>query len=198
MTSPRPIVASAARRVTTAALLAALLAVSAVVAVPVGAVPLTLQVFVVVLIALLVPPSWAALAVGTYLLVGALGLPVFAGARGGLGVLVGPTGGYLVGFFIGAVVGAALGRLAGQHLRPRWLTDAIVGIVVILIIYACGWAQLAVVAHLGASAAFFAGVVPFIVPDALKAAVAVGVAPVVRRAARVQTPVSRAEREGGR
>lgn len=198
MNPPRPVVASAARRVTTAALLAALLAVSAVVAVPVGTVPLTLQVFVVVLIALLVPPGWAALAVGTYLLVGALGLPVFAGARGGLGVLVGPTGGYLVGFFIGAVVGAALGRLVGKRLRPRWLGDAIVGVVVILIIYACGWAQLAAVAHLGASAAFFAGVVPFIVPDALKAAVAVGLAPVVRRAARAQTPVSRAGREGGR
>ena len=191
-------VASAARRVTTAALLAALLAVSAVIAVPIGTVPLTLQVFVVVLIALLVPPGWAALAVGTYLLVGALGLPVFAGARGGLGVLVGPTGGYLVGFFIGAVVGAALGRLAGRRLRPRWWGDAIVGIVVILIIYACGCAQLAAVAHLGASAAFFAGVAPFIVPDAVKAAVAVGLAPVVRRAARAQTPVSRAGREGGR
>ncbi len=191
-------VASAARRVTTAALLAALLAVSAVIAVPIGTVPLTAQVFVVVLIALLVPPGWAALAVGTYLLVGALGLPVFAGARGGLGVLIGPTGGYLVGFFIGAVVGAALGRLAGQRLRPRWWGDAIVGIVVILIIYACGWAQLAAVAHLGASAAFFAGVAPFIVPDAVKAAVAVGLAPVVRRAARAQTPVSRAGREGGR
>jgi biotin transport system substrate-specific component len=190
--------ASAARRVTTAALLAALLAVSAVVAVPIGAVPLTLQVFVVVLIALLVPPSWAALAVGAYLLVGALGLPVFAGARGGLGVLVGPTGGYLVGFFIGAVVGAALGRLAGRRLRPRWLGDALVGIVVIVIVYACGWAQLAAVAHLGASAAFLAGVAPFIVPDAMKAAVAVGLAPVVRRAALAQTPVSRAGREGGR
>ena len=181
----KPVSSSAARRVTTTALLAALLAASALVSIPIGSVPFTLQLFVVVLVALLVPAGWAALAVGTYLVVGAAGLPVFSGLHGGLGVLLGPTGGYLIGFFVGAVAGALARSLAGRVLRSRVACDAIAAFVVVLVVYACGWAQLALVTHMGAAAALLAGVAPFVVPDAVKAAVAVGVAPAVRGAARL-------------
>jgi biotin transport system substrate-specific component len=175
---------SAALRVTTTGLLAALLAASAIISIPIGSVPFTLQVFVVVLIALLVPAGWAAIAVGTYIAAGALGLPVFAGMHGGLGVLLGPTGGYLIGFLIGATAASGTRTLLGRWLRSSLVCDAIAGLVVIAIVYVCGWAQLAVVAHMGAMAALLAGVVPFIALDVLKAAVAVGVAPAVRRVAK--------------
>ena len=95
------------RHVVVAGLLAALLASAAWISLPVGTVPLTLQVFVVVLVALLLPPRWAAATIGVYLLLGALGAPVFASGRAGLGVLFGPTGGYLFGFLVGATLGAA-------------------------------------------------------------------------------------------
>jgi biotin transport system substrate-specific component len=176
--------AASARRITTTALLAALLAASVLVTVPIGAVPLTLQVFVVVLIALVVPPTWAAMAVGTYLLAGAVGLPVFAGMSGGFAVLFGPRGGYLLGFLLGAVAGAWVReRLAIRAVREP-LADVVTAVVVIGAVYTIGWAQLAAATGMGPVAAALTGVVPFLLPDALKAAAAVALAPIVRRAAR--------------
>jgi len=88
---------SSALELTTSALLAALLASSALVAVTIGAVPLTMQTLVLALIALTQRPGRAALSVGVYLAAGLVGLPVFSGMRGGFGVVLGPTGGYLLG-----------------------------------------------------------------------------------------------------
>jgi biotin transport system substrate-specific component len=178
--SAAPVRGADARRLTTAALLAALLAVSAFVALPIPPVPVTLQVFVVVLVALLVPPSAAALAVGTYLLVGAVGLPVFAHATGGIGVLVGPTGGYLFGFLAGAVAGAWIRTRFEETVGSRLAADVFAAATVIAVVYAFGWAQLALVTHTGALAALIAGVAPFIVPDAVKAVAAVAVAGAIR------------------
>jgi biotin transport system substrate-specific component len=174
---------SAARELTTSALLAALLAASAIVAVPAGAVPFTLQTLVLVLVALTQRPARAALTVGVYLIAGLVGLPVFSGMRGGLGVLLGPTGGYLLGFLAGAVAGAWVRERLSATVRSRIAADAIAAVVVILIVYAVGWLQLALVTSMGAVPAFVAGVAPFLVPDALKAAGAVALAPIVRKAA---------------
>lgn len=165
------------------ALFAALLAASAVLAVPLPGlgVPITLQVLVVVLVALIVPPSWAAVALGTYLMAGAIGLPVFAKANGGLGVLLGPTGGYLIGFLLGSVAGSWVrARIASR--QPLMLADILAAVVVIAISYLVGWLHLMVVTGAGPVAALLGGVVPFIVGDALKAFGAVAVAPMVRRA----------------
>jgi len=168
------------RELVLASLLAALLAASVLVTIPLGSVPLTLQVFVVVLAALLLEPIWAAAAVGVYLLMGAIGIPVFSGMQGGLGVVFGPTGGYLAGFLVGATIGslvrtrvAARSRLAGD------ITGAVACVVVI---YAIGWVQLAFVTGMGWGPAFLAGVLPFMLIDAAKAAVAIGVARALRRA----------------
>ncbi len=58
-------------------------------------VPFTLQLMIVLFIALLLPPKEVVIALLTYLVLGAFGLPVFSGGRGGLSVLMGPTGGFL-------------------------------------------------------------------------------------------------------
>jgi biotin transport system substrate-specific component len=177
--------ASSARRVTTTALLAALLAVSAAISIPFGTVPATLQVLVLVLIALVMPRSWAAFAVAAYLLVGAVGLPVFSGMRGGLAVLTGPTGGYLFGFLVGAPAGAWVRRLLGRT-ASAVVADSVAAVVVLAIVYAMGWAQLVLVTGMAPLAGLLAGVVPFVVPDALKATAAVLLAPLVRRAAGIE------------
>jgi biotin transport system substrate-specific component len=173
---------SAALELTTSALLAALLAGSAVVTVPIGAVPLTLQTLVLVLIALTQRPKRAALTVGVYLAAGAIGLPVFSGMRGGLGVLLGPTGGFLLGFLVGAVAGAWVRERLETSGRWQVLSDAISAIVVVVVVYAFGWLQLTLVSAMGALPALLAGVVPFLVPDALKAVGAIVLAPLVREA----------------
>jgi biotin transport system substrate-specific component len=181
---------SSARETTTSALLAALLAVSAVLAVPIGAVPLTLQTLVLVLIALTQRPARAALTVGAYLAVGLVGLPVFSGMRGGFGVLVGPTGGYLLGFLAGACAGAWLRERLETTVAPGLIADSAAAITVIVVVYAFGWLQLALVTSMGALPALLAGVVPFLVPDALKAVGAIALAPVVRAAMGAGAPAA--------
>lgn len=171
---------TATRELVLAALLAALLAASVLVTIPLGAVPLTLQVFVVVLAALLLGPTWAASAVGVYLLMGAAGIPVFSGRQGGLGVIFGPTGGYLAGFLVGATIGSLLrSRLAARSVVAADMAGAIA---CVASIYLIGWFQLAVVTGMGWGPAFVAGVVPFVLIDVAKAAVAIGVARALRRA----------------
>jgi biotin transport system substrate-specific component len=170
------------RDMTVAALLAALLAASAYIALPTAPVPVTFQVLVVILAALLLAPGWAAASVGLYLLMGAAGLPVFAGPKGGLGALVGPTGGFLVGFLV-AVVLASAARAAFARRSPAAVADTVAALVAIAAVYVTGWAWLAFgpAAHLGAVPALAAGVLPFLPVDALKAVAAVAIASAVRR-----------------
>jgi biotin transport system substrate-specific component len=165
----------------TAALLAALLAASAWISIPVGTVPVTLQVFIVLLAGLLLVPRAAFAAVGVYLLMGAAGLPVFAGGLGGMGVLAGPTGGYLWGFALAATAVAWLKRRRLVEGR-RNAADATALAAGIVIIYLAGWLQLAVVTGMGVWPAFAVGVAPFVLIDAVKAAVALGVARALARA----------------
>lgn len=97
------------REVALAGLFAALTAVGAMVSIPLPmGVPFSLQVLVSLLTGAVLGARAGALSQAIYLLMGAVGLPVFAGRTGGLQVLVGLTGGYLVGFVVAAWV---VGRL---------------------------------------------------------------------------------------
>ncbi len=86
----------------------AIMAVSAWVTVPLGPVPFTLQMFALVFAIVVLTPRECIAAVTGYLLLGAVGLPVFSGMRGGIGVLAGPTGGFLWGYLLGAAAAALL------------------------------------------------------------------------------------------
>jgi biotin transport system substrate-specific component len=171
-----------ARPVATAALVAALLAASSLLALRLGPVPVTFQLLIVVLAALLLTPGQAALALGVYLLEGAIGLPVFAGMTGGLGVLAGPTGGYLFGFLAGAVAGAWVRERAGAAGARASIADTLAAVTVLVLVYSCGVAQLALVTGLAPAAAIGAGLLPFVVPDTLKTVAAVFLAGAVRLA----------------
>lgn len=78
-----------------ASLFAALTAAGAYLSIPIGPVPIVLQNLFILLSGLLLGSRWGPASVAVYLLAGACGLPVFAGGMGGIGRLVGPTGGYL-------------------------------------------------------------------------------------------------------
>lgn len=168
----------------TSGLVAALLCASAWIAIPVGAVPVTLQVFVVLLAALLLPPAWAGAALGAYLLLGAIGAPVFSAGQGGLGVLAGPTGGYLIGFLVAAVAGSLVRSVALRVLPSRAapMADVSAAVVAILAIYVIGTWRLAAVTGMGPAAAATVGVLPFIGFDAIKAAAAIIAATAIRKA----------------
>ena len=81
-------------------LFAALLCVSSYIILPIGPVPVTLQIFFIVLTGAVLGPRMGALSVVIWILLGIFGLPVFAGGKAGPMVLLGPTGGYLPGFVI--------------------------------------------------------------------------------------------------
>ena len=87
-----------------ASLFAALIAVGAYIKIPIpfSPVPITLQVFFIFLAGAMLGARWGTLSVIVYLLLGIVGLPVFSGGASGLGVLLGPTGGYLIGFVVAA------------------------------------------------------------------------------------------------
>jgi biotin transport system substrate-specific component len=156
-----------------AALLAALIAVGAFLAVPIGPVPIVLQNFFVLLAGMLLGSRWGFICVAVYLLAGACGLPVFAGGSGGIGHLFGPRGGYLFGYLPAVfVVGWVAERTRG---KIAWEVAAMV--IGCLFVYAAGVPWLNWMLHLGWSKAFAVGMYPFLIGDALKIAAAV---PVVR------------------
>ena len=158
------------RNLSRAALFAALMALCAWISVP-APVPFTLQTFALFLAPGLLGGKLGMAAVGAYLLLGAAGLPVFAGFSGGIGVLLGATGGFLLGFLLTALVmwgaEAALGRS-----EPVFLASAVLGQGLCYLFgsawYACGYAGGAA----GLPAALSACVLPFLLPDAAKLALA--------------------------
>jgi biotin transport system substrate-specific component len=152
------------RELAVAALFTALLSVSAYVAIPVGSVPFTLQVYVVLLAGMMLGPRLGALSVVAYLVLG-LVAPVYAGGTSGLGALFGPTGGYLLGFVAAAVVVGLVARRPDAGL-PRLVGASLVGLAMI---YALGAGWLALQLHLTPEAAVASGVAPFIWIDVLKA-----------------------------
>ena len=89
---------SSVRSMALAAMMTALLSLAAQIAVPVGMTKMTMQTFAAALAGFLLGRRTALMAVGAYLLLGACGLPVFSGFTGGIGVIMGPTGGFLIGF----------------------------------------------------------------------------------------------------
>ncbi len=160
----------AIHRLVWTALLAACVAAGAWLQLPIGVVPITLQPLFVFLAGYLLGPVSGAAAVALYVAAGVLGLPVFAGGKAGLGVLLGPTGGYLAGF----VAGAAMTGLAARRGAPTigWFRGLAAGALALAVAYLLGAGRLAQVLHLDARKAIAVGVLPFVLFDAVKVTLA--------------------------
>lgn len=155
-----------------ASLMAALIAVGAFLAIPIGPVPIVLQNLFVLLAGMLLGGRWAAGSVAIYLLAGACGLPVFAGGSGGLGHLIGARGGYLIGFLPAAwVVGLVAERANGKLVME--VSAMVLGSV---IIYALGVTWLKFIFGISIRQALTIGMLPFLIGDVLKIAAAVPIA----------------------
>ncbi len=186
VTAPLPVTrTSAATDLALVATFAAFVAVCAVLpAIPTGgAVPITLQTFGVVLTGLVLGPRRGALALLLYVVVGLAGLPIFSGAVGGLGVLAGPSAGYLLAFPFAAALAGGLGLLA-RRAPGRWRVPALFGAAcaaTLLTVHPLGIAVLGWRLGLSASEAISAGVV-FLPGDLIKNALAAVVAAAALRA----------------
>ncbi|HWA48627.1 MAG TPA: biotin transporter BioY [Dongiaceae bacterium] len=144
-----------------------LLAISAQIQVPFWPVPMTMQTFMVLIIGATYGARLGGLTVAAYLAEGAIGLPVFAQFSAGAHVLVGPTAGYLFGFVAAAVV---TGYLAERGYGRNLATAAISFILGTIVIFACGLAYLA--SLIGVEGAITHGLMPFILSEPTKVALA--------------------------
>ncbi|MDR2255902.1 MAG: biotin transporter BioY [Arthrobacter sp.] len=136
-----------------------------------GGVPITAQTLGVMLAGAILGPWLGALSMLVFLALVAMGLPLLAGGRGGLGVFVGPTAGYLVGWMVGAFVIGAI--VYWGRRRPTWWRTALACVVGgILVIYAFGIPVQSAVTHLPLGKTIVASLV-FLPGDLLKATVAV-------------------------
>ena len=151
------------------ALFAALLAVCAWISIPVTDVAFTLQTFGIFLALGLLGGKRGSGAILIYLLLGAAGMPVYAGFAGGFSVLLGPTGGFLLGYVLCAAVSGAVVRRFGFARRVFW-PALIAGTVCC---YLAGMLWFCAVTGSALPAAFSACVLPFLPGDALKIALAV-------------------------
>ncbi|ASJ02412.1 biotin transporter BioY [Thermococcus profundus] len=144
-----------------ASVFGALTALGAWISVPLGEVPVTLQVLFVLLSGFLLGAKRGFLSQITYLLAGAVGLPVFAKFSGGPAVIYGPTGGYLMAFPIAAAV-------AGLAYESRGLLRHVaLGLLALGVIYLLGWARLTLLLD-SPERAFEVGVLPFVAVDVVK------------------------------
>ena len=164
-----------------ASLFAALTAVGAFLAIPIGPVPIVLQNMFVYLAGLLLGGRWGLASVGVYLLAGACGLPVFAGGLGGISRFIGPTGGYLIGYLPAVFL---IGQIS-QKAKPRVASDVLAMICGTLVLYAFGVSWLKIVTGMSPAKALTLGMFPFLIGDALKIAAAAGIAKALRPVIRV-------------
>ena len=155
------------------ALMAVIIAVCSWISIP-GPVPFTLQTFAVFTALLLLGTRNGLISILIYLLLGAVGVPVFSGFSGGIGHLLGPTGGYLIGFI---VMGFVFGIVS--HFIKHPLASAIISSILgLAACYAFGTVWFVIVYSQTKSAITFSAalsmcVVPFIIPDAVKMALAI-------------------------
>lgn len=169
-----------ALNVARAALFAALLGAFAYVAFPYpfSPAPVTLQVLGVFLAGLFLGPFWGAAAMVLYLLAGTLGAPVFSGGSAGLGVLLGPTGGYLLSYPLAAAVVGAIGHggLSLGSVSEASVFRLVFGMAsAVVVIYGLGvpfmWWSL----DMTLQTAIVTGAVVFIPAEAVKMAAAIGI-----------------------
>jgi biotin transport system substrate-specific component len=151
---------------------AALTAIAAQIQIPMWPVPMTMQTLAVLLVGAAMGAKRGALSLSLYLALGAAGLPVFASAKSLTGVI--PTAGYLVGFVAAA---ALIGYLASRGFSSSPLKVALSFTLGSLVIYGFGVTGLMLALGIDLTSAIAAGVVPFLIGDIVKAAVAAAMLP---------------------
>ena len=162
------------------AMFSALMCLCAWISLPFGSNPITLQTFALFLTLELLGGKYGSLVCFMYLLLGGIGLPVFSGFRGGFGMLLGATGGYLWGFLVCALLYWLVTELLGNRFRVLGHLGGL------LLCYFLGTAWFFVVylqagTSLGLGFVLLKCVAPFVLPDLLKLFLALIIAKKLKR-----------------
>ena len=142
-----------------ASLFASLTAICAWIAIPLPGISFTMQTFALLLTLGTLGGKLGTITVSLYLMLGMVGLPVFAGFRGGVGALLDPTGGFLWGFLLAALAYWLLQRLG--------VVPAMVGAMIVCYLCGCCWFS-RYAGDAGFWGAFLVCVVPYLIPDGIK------------------------------
>ncbi|WP_395640006.1 biotin transporter BioY [Pseudolysinimonas sp.] len=153
---------------------AALTALLAQVAVPLYPVPITGQTLAVLLVGATLGAARGALALTLYAVLGIVGLPVFSDYAGGAAVILGPTGGYIIGFIASAALVGWLSERAWERQILKALATFAAGT---LVVFAVGLPWLAIALGLDLGQTLQGGLFPFLIGGAIKALIAAGLLP---------------------
>lgn len=153
------------------ALFTALIAAGTFIKIPMIPVSMTLQTLFVFLTGLLLPPGHAFLSVLVFIILGLIGLPIFT-SGGGIGALLSPTGGFILGFAVAAFTGAMMAR----RKHGSFMYNILVCLVMEALTYLIGLPWLKIYLSTSWAKALTVGLVPFLIGDAVKILVAAGAA----------------------
>ena len=169
------------RDMTIVAVMAALICVAGPLSISIGPIPLSLASFAVYMAGAVLGAKKGALAVGIYLLLGLVGLPVFSGFSGGFQKLIGVTGGYLVGYLPCALITGLAVKPDDPESGPAWRLPAFMALGT-AVLYLIGTAWFMVQTRTTLAASMGMCVIPFLPGDAVKIVAASLLAQPVRKA----------------
>ena len=167
------------------AMFAALCCATAPISIPLpGGVPITLQTAAVFLAALLLGPLYGFVAVLVYVLLGAVGLPVFAGFSGGIGSLVGMSGGFIMSWPFAALLAGFIYFKFGRNKKGvvKYAEMIVAMLLGSVVIYVVGLTQFIFLTKMSIQASLLACMVPFIPGDLLKMVLVAIIVPVIEKA----------------
>ncbi|MFP4362386.1 MAG: biotin transporter BioY [Spirochaetia bacterium] len=141
--------------------------------IPVSPVPIVLQNFFILLTGLILGPIWGVGAVSIYLLLGTLGLPIFSSGGAGIEHLFGPGGGFLFGYLLSVFITGIIYTMTNKGIFPALIASA----AGTFVLYICGVPWLKFSLGITWQRALAAGMVPYLIGDALKVAAAGTIAP---------------------
>ena len=170
------------RNMTLTAVMAALICIAGPLTIAAGPVPLSLATFAVYLAGAILGKKWGTAAVGLYLVLGIIGVPVFSGFSGGFQKLAGVTGGYLIGYLPCAFL-AGLGAERAEQEGRKWLLPVMM-VIGTAVLYAIGTAWFMIQTGNALGAALGLCVLPFLPGDAVKIAAATLITVPVKNAVR--------------
>lgn len=162
------------------ALMAAIIAVCSWISIPVGTIPITLQTFAIAVCGSLLGMKKGTLTVVVYTLLGVVGLPVFSLFTGGVGAITGATGGYIIGFVFIPLVGGFF----RDRFKNKMILNIIGAVIGLFMCYTVGtlWYNFVYLNNTGATglgAVLATCVLPYIIPDLIKIALACWIAKAV-------------------
>ena len=164
---------------TITAVMAALICIAGPLTIPMGPIPLSLATFAVYLAVAVTGKKYGTTAVGLYLLIGIIGVPVFSGFSGGFQKLAGVTGGYLIGYLPCAFL-SGIGAERAEKKGRRWLLPVMMTAGT-AVLYAIGTAWFMIQTGNALGAALSLCVIPFLPGDAVKILAASILSPMIRK-----------------